>query len=298
MRNGWWLLLVAGGGVAAQSVRSGLLVSTDWLAAHLADPKVVVLQVTRNPEAFRAGHIPGARLLGWDRIAPARDGLPAELPPAAELVEQLEVLGVGDDTRVVLYGDNLGLAAARAWFTLDYLGHGDHAALLDGGWEKWRAEGRPISQQEATPARGRLTPRVRPWVLADLARVRELADRPGAGGLLVDARPPAEYRGEKPSGNPSRAGHIPGAVNIYWLDALAGRENPVLRSEAELRRLFEQAGAQPGRRLVCYCVAGVQAAYVYFLARYLGYQAALYDGSLAEWNRTAGTPLSAGSERD
>ncbi len=298
MRTGWCLLLAAGAGLAAPSLRSDLVVSTGWLAAHLGDPKLVVLHVTRNPDAFRAGHIPGARLLVWDRIAPARDGLPAELPPVAELVEEFQALGVGDDTRVVLYGDNPGLAAARAWFTLDYLGHGGHAALLDGGWEKWRAEGRPVSQEEATPARGRLTARVRPGIVADLARVRELAEKPGGRELLVDARPRAEYLGEKASGNPGRAGHIPGAVNLYWLDALAGRENPVLRPEAELRRLFEQAGAQPGRRLVCYCVAGVQAAYVYFLARYLGYEAALYDGSLAEWNRTAGTPLSLGSERD
>lgn len=281
-------LLLLAAPAAAQGLRSNLLVSTAWLAAHLGDPQVLVLHVTRDARTYQAGHIPGAGLLSWDQLTVARDGLPVELPPLEELVERLENAGVSDEKRVVLYGDNLGLAAARAWFTLDYLGHGHHAALLDGGLEKWRAESRPVSQETPPPHRGRLTVGLRPQVLVDMAAMRALIQKPGARALLLDARPPAEYRGEKPSGNPPRAGHIPGARNLYWMEALVSPANPVLRPASELRRMFEAVGARPGRRVITYCVAGVQAAYVYFLARYLGYDAALYDGSLAEWNRAGG----------
>lgn len=275
----------------AQPVRRNLLVSTDWLASHLNDPKLIVLHVTRTPKTYQDGHIPGARLLAWDRFTTTRDGVPVELPPVTDLVERLESLGVSDDTRVVLYGDNLGLTAARAWFTLDYLGHGEHAALLDGGLEKWRAESRPLSQQTPSPARGRLTARPRPASVADLDRVRAVAAGASQTAVLLDTREPPEYLGEKPSADPARRGHIPGAVNLPWTAALASRENPVLRPADELRRMFAAAGAQPGRTLIPYCASGVRASLIYFLARYLGYEAALYDGSVSEWNRAEGAPL-------
>jgi len=297
MRASCLLMLTAAGALAAQTLRPNLLVSTDWLAAHLKDPNLTVVHVTRDPRNYQAGHIPGARLLTWDQFTINREGIPVELPAVADLVGQLEKAGISDETRVVLYGDNLGLAAARAWFTLDFLGHGYHAALLDGGLEKWRAESRPLSQDTPAIRRGRLTPRLRRQALVGLARMRTLVEAKDPAVLLLDARPPAEYRGEKPFGNPPLAGHIPGAVNLYWMDALASQDRPVLRPPAELRRMFQAAGARPGRRLVAYCGAGVQAAYVYFMARYLGYDAALYDGSLAEWTR-AGGALATSAGRD
>ncbi len=247
-----------------------MLVGAEWLAGHMKDPELVVLHVTRDRSAYDAGHIPGARLLPWGELAVTRDGIPAELPPVAQLVELFERLGVGDESRVILYGDNRGLAAARAFFTLDYLGHGDSAALLDGGLEKWRADGRPVTQEAPPVRRGRLTPRPRPEVVATLEAVRN----PPSNHLLVDARSPADYSGAR----------IPGAANLYWVDSLAGKENPVLRPASELRALFEAAGASPQRKVVTYCVIGVQASFAYFVARYLGYEAAMYDGSLAEWN--------------
>jgi thiosulfate/3-mercaptopyruvate sulfurtransferase len=280
---------------SAQSVRPHLLVSTEWLAANLERPDVVVLHVTRDPATYARGHIPGARLLTWDQFTTVRDGVPNELPSPGELADRFARLGVGDNTRVILYGDRPGLVAARAWFTLDYLGHGEHAALLDGGLEKWRAEGRPVSQQEPpSPTPGKLTLHLRPEVVETLARIRRLVEVPDPGVLLMDTRPPEEYRGEKPAGNPPRAGHIPGAVNFYWPDALVSREIPAFKPETELRRLFESAGAQRGRRIITYCGSGVQASLVYFLARYLGYEAALYDGSISEWSRDPQNPLVTG----
>jgi thiosulfate/3-mercaptopyruvate sulfurtransferase len=296
MTGAWVALAALGSLVFGEDVRSHLLVSTEWLAANLNRPGVVVVHVTRDPSTYAGGHIPGAHLLTWDHFTTVREGVPNELPPPDELAERFSRLGIGDDSRVILYGDPPGLAAARAWFTLDYLGHGERAALLDGGLEKWRAEGRPVSQQEPPPpAPGKLTVRLRPEAVETLARVRRLAEIPHPHVLLLDTRPPQDYRGEKPAGDPPRAGHIPGAVNLYWPDALASREIPAFKPPAQLRQLFENAGARRGRKIITYCGSGVQASLVYFLARYLGYEAALYDGSISEWNRYPDSPLVTGS---
>lgn len=282
--------------MSAQNVRSHLLVSTEWLAANLERPGVIVLHVTRDPSTYARGHIPGARLLTWDQFTTVRDGVPNELPPPEVLAERFSRLGIGDGTRVILYGDPPGLVAARAWFTLDYLGHGEHAALLDGGLEKWRAEGRPLSQQgPSPPAPGKLTVRLRSQAVETPARIRRLVEVPDPNVLLLDTRPPQEYRGEKPVGDPPRAGHIPGAVNLYWPDALTSREIPAFKPAAQLRQWFEASGARRGHRIVTYCGSGVQASLVYFLARYLGYEAALYDGSISEWIRYPENPLVTGS---
>lgn len=297
MRGPWLALTLTGFLLPAEVTCPHLLVSTDWLAARLGQPGIVVLHVTRDPASYRHGHIPGARLLLWDQFTVVRDGIPNELPPPEILARTFGALGVSDTTRVVLYGDPPGLVAARAFFTLDYLGHGERAALLDGGLEKWRAEGRPVSQQEEPPPTpGQLTPRPRRRAIVDFAFVRRLAEAGDPTVLLLDTRPPDEYTGERASGNPARRGHIPGAVNFYWPAALASREMPLIKPPAELLRLFEQVGARPGRRIVTYCGSGVQASLVYFLARYLGYDVALYDGSIAEWSRHAEAPLVLGTE--
>lgn len=132
-------------GARNSGVRSEMLVSTDWLSARLNDPKVVILHVARERDHYDKGHVPSARFVAWGEITATRDGIPNELAPVADLQKLFERLGVGDDARIVLYGDNSGLSAARAYFTLDYLGHGDRAALLDGGLEKWQSERRTVS---------------------------------------------------------------------------------------------------------------------------------------------------------
>jgi thiosulfate/3-mercaptopyruvate sulfurtransferase len=256
-------------------------VSTGWLQAHLKDGNLVVMQVARNGRAdYDAGHIPGACLVPWEKLTATRDGVPAELPRASELKALFESCGAGDGSRIVLYGDLLNLAAARAWFTLDYLGLSGRAALLDGGIEQWRAEKRPLEKTAPAARAARLTVRVRPQAVVSRDQVRDLAWS-GSGALLIDARAPENYK----------AGHIPGAVNAYWMDDVVSKEHPVLRPAGELRKRYQALGAAPGTTIVVYCQSGVQATKTYVVLKSLGYDARLYDGSLADWTRDKEAPL-------
>jgi thiosulfate/3-mercaptopyruvate sulfurtransferase len=279
----------------APAAREGMLVTTGWLAARLGDPKVFVLHVARERAHYERGHVPGARFVAWGEITATRGGVPNELPPAADLKRLFERLGVGDEGRVVLYGDGAGLSAARAYFTLDYLGHGARAALLDGGLEKWRAEGRAVSTAPVEPTPAPFTPRLRAGVVTELDVVRDLSwaatSLPTPDAVLIDARPAEEYAGTKPGEGVARGGHIPGAANVFWMRNVVSAENPVMRPAAELRRLYEAAGAAPGRQLVTYCRTGGQASHSYFTLKYLGYDVVMYDGSFFEWSNAKDTPV-------
>ena len=281
-------------------MRSDMIVSTSWLAAHLNDPKVVILHVARTPIHYEEGHIPGARFVGWDEITATRAGVPNELALVADLQKLFERLGIGDNARIVLYGDNSGLSAARAYFTLDYLGHGERAALLDGGLEKWKAERRAISTERVEPKPARFTPRVRASAVTNLDVVRDLSwtatNLTSPSVVLIDARPFEEYAGTKLSDGVPRGGHIPGAANVFWMQNLVSKQNPILRSASELRKRYKEAGAQQGRTVVTYCRSGAQASHTYFTLKYLGYDVVMYDGSFFEWGNTEGVPVVVGRE--
>src|SRR5579864_6415601 len=160
---------------AAPAVRSDMLVTTAWLAQHMKDPHLVILQVSRDSKVYDAGHIPGARFLALSDIVVTRDGILNELPPASALKEVLERAGVSDDSRVILYGDTSVLPATWAYFTLDYLGHGDSAALLDGGLPKWTSESRPLEKDVPQVTQGRFTPRPRLELVVDINAVKDLS---------------------------------------------------------------------------------------------------------------------------
>jgi len=278
-----------------------MIVSTAWLAAHLNDPKVVILHVARARAHYDEGHIPGARFAGWDEITATRDGVPNELAPVADLQKVFARLGVGDDARIVLYGDSSGLSAARAYFTLDYLGHGERAALLDGGLEKWKAERRAVSTDLVEPKIAPFTPRVRASAIVDHDVVRDLSwtatKLASPSVVLIDARPVEEYEGTKPGEGVPRGGHIPGAANVFWMQNVVSKENLALRSVVELRKLYEEAGALRGRTVVTYCRTGGQASHAYFTLKYLGHDVVMYDGSFFEWSNTEGAPVVVGRER-
>ena len=283
------LALVLASALCAQNAESGapplrkeMLVTTEWLAAHLYDPDLVVLSVGSSPEFYSQGHIPGARQILLGEIAVTRDGIPNELPPDAVLKKVFAAAGVGNNSHIIVYGDRLNLLAARAYFTLDYLGMAEHAALLDGGIEKWRAEKRPLSMETPSVRPTALTIAPRREILVDTPRMRELAQNKSV--TLIDARPEKEFTGEQASEDVRERGHIPTATSLYWVDMLVSRENPVLKPEAELRRMYAAAQAAPGRQLVTYCRTGMQSSFDYFVAKYLGYQPSMYDASFYEWS--------------
>ena len=281
--------------LASAAVRSDMLVSTEWLASHLKDPNVVVIQISRERGLWEAGHIPGARFVALSEIAITKNGIPNELPPAQDLERIFERAGVNDDSRVIVYTDAAVLPATRAWFTLDYLGHGPHTSLLDGGLQKWRAEKRAISTDTPVVATGRFTVFPRARVMADMSEVNALSFAtlhapPVPPTVLLDARAAEDFTGSRPNAELTRYGHIPGAVNLFWMTTQV-KDSSALLPEAELRKMYEGVGVTPDRAVVTYCNSGMQASQAYFTLKYLGYDTKLYDGSLSEWSAATNTSV-------
>jgi thiosulfate/3-mercaptopyruvate sulfurtransferase len=270
-----------------------MLVQTSWLAAHLADKNLVILHVGTDRNSYDAAHIPGARFLALSEIAVSRNGIPNELPAVNDLKTTFERLGVGDHSRVVLYGDMLGLFAARAYFTLDYLGHGSSTALLDGGLEKWSREFGAVRTIPANVATAKLTVHPHPELIIELPALRPIVSNHTA--VLIDARPPADYLGAASGNGIPRGGHIPGAKNVFWAETLVTRENPVFRPAAEIRAKYTAAGAKPGAKVIVYCQTGIQAAHDYFTLKLTGFRPVLYDASFFDWSNTFGTPIETGA---
>jgi thiosulfate/3-mercaptopyruvate sulfurtransferase len=266
-------------------LRQQMLVTTGWLAEHLHDQDLVVLCISATPEFYSKGHIPGARQISLGEIAATRDGVPNELPAVEKLRQIFSGAGVSLNVHVVLYGERSNLLAARAYFTLDYLGVAQRTSLLDGGIEKWKNEGRLLSTEAPTVTPATLAVSPRPEILVDTATMRNLAQNKPGRITLLDARPTKEFSGEQLSEDVSHAGHIPGARSLYWMDMLVSRENPVLRPEAELRRMFTEANATADGPLVTYCRTGMQSSFDYFVAKYLGYEPSMYDASFFEWSK-------------
>lgn len=271
----------------APQLDSSLLVSGEWLAAHLEDPGVVVLQVGPDQAAYDQGHIPGARFLPVSAIVTDRAGNVNELPQVAHLDSVFESVGVGDDARVIVYGPPL--AAARAFFTLDYLGHGDQTALLNGGLEGWKEAGRPLSTVAPRVARASFTPRPQPERVVEAEWVEQHLTDPSIA--LLDARPAAQFTGADAGPGVPRPGHIPGAGNLFWEELIISPQDPVLKDPETLRTLFREAGVRPGDTVVTYCRTGMQASFAYFVARYLGYETRMYDGSFMDWSRREELPV-------
>ncbi len=268
-----------GGGESNQ-----MLVTTAWLGEHLSDRSLVILNI--GPRAtFDAGHIPGARFVEMSSISTSQP-LTLELPPVERLKSAFEELGVSDASRIVVcFSGNWVTPATRVYFTLDYLGLAKQASLLDGGFEAWQAEHRPVTTDASVVKRGSITPHPQQLVV-DAAWVSANLNKPRI--VIVDARTPEFYTGTNPGRMP-RAGHIPGAVNIPF-SSLADAANK-LKASATLKKILTEAGIKPGDQVVSYCHIGQQASLVYFVARYLGYDARLYDGSFEDWSRRSELPV-------
>jgi thiosulfate/3-mercaptopyruvate sulfurtransferase len=256
--------------------RSTMLVTASWLAQHIHDPNLVILAVG-DPQQYAAAHIPGSVLVELREIS-TRGDLTLQLPPMADLAEAFAKKGVNDDSRVVLYMTKDGTSqTARVYLTLDAMGLGRRTSILDGGMGAWQAEHQPVTTDAPAIKPGKITPCEQKDVIASFDFVRTHLRQPGVD--LIDARDPQYYSGATPSRN--RAGHIPGAASIPYTSVVD--EQLKLKPVEALRQQYAGAGVKQGDEVVAYCHIGQQASMIYFVARYLGYDARLYDGSWEEW---------------
>lgn len=276
-------------------VRSEMLISTNQLAAQMKKSNPVILYIGRDRKNFDKEHISGSRFVAWNEITTTRDGIPNNLPPVEELQKLFTRLGTGNSGKIVIYGEVSGLFAARAFFTLDYLGHGDRMALLDGGLEKWKSEKRPTTQTEVKYESKEFTPRINPQTLLTIDPMRDMSwlavNQTNPTVSLIDARPADQFSGEVPGDGVKRSGHIPGAKNVFWMQNIVSEENPVMRPVNDLRKMYADAGVKPENKIISYCRTGGQASYTYFTLKYLGYDVAMYDGSFFEWSNLPDTKV-------
>jgi thiosulfate/3-mercaptopyruvate sulfurtransferase len=265
----------------AQQVQEQMLVSPDWLQRRLG---IVTVLHIGDAASYEARHIPGAVLIEMSSLLVQRNGTPNELPPVDTLERLFRAAGVDATGRIVVYSAD-PLLAARAWFTLDSLGQGGRVSLLDGGLTKWTAAGYETTTKTTTLRAGSFEARPVPQTITRLASMRKLVrlrEQLGPNLVLIDARSPEQFCGDEAGPDVAHAGHIPGAVNIPYASNLDG--TGAFRSVADLRTLYCRAGVTRDSANIVYCRTGMQAAMTYFVLRYLGYDATLYDGSFVEWS--------------
>ncbi|MBF0098965.1 MAG: sulfurtransferase [Magnetococcales bacterium] len=266
-------------------------VSAEWLAAHLQDENLRILQIG-GEKYFSQFHIPGALLMSYGDLVCQREGVPGMRPETAQLSERFGQLGISRDHPVLIYDTSGGADAARALWTLATLGH-TALAILDGGLGVWYREKRAMSSHPTPRQAALYFAAPTETCLADAASV--LAAIPEqAKVLLLDARTPQEYQGQ--TARPP-FGHIPGARLFHWMDVLHSQFDPTLKERTLLRsRLAEVGVDDPQQPIITYCETGHRAAHTWLLLRELGFtQARLYDGSIAEW-RLLGHPVVAGPQ--
>ena len=280
----------AQGTCGGHASKDSMMVSTAWLAQHLNDPDLVLLSVGEKSE-YEAGHIPGARWIDYHEThaMTGANGLSVELLPMAEAAKLFASVGVGNGSHIVLYrSKDWTSPTTRIYLTLDAMGLGARTAILDGGFELWTAEGRAVTKD---------VPSVKPTTLdtcppdddiATLDDVKAAIHHPGVA--LIDARTSEFYSGKTASNG--RKGHIPGAGSLPYPTLYDDKGK--LKSRDQLAAMFQSAGMKPGDKLILYCHIGQQATAVWFAARYMGYDAKLFDGSWEEWSNHKELPVEAG----
>ena len=283
--------------MGANGYAKNVLVSTDWVADHLGDERVVVAEVDENPDLYDEGHIPGAVKLHWrDDL---QDPIERDIVDKESFERLLGSRGIGNDTTVVLYGDRNNWFAAYAYWYLKVYGHED-VRIVDGGRQKWFDEARELSTETPEPAAATYSADDRDEsIRAYRDYVREvIGDEDKA---LVDVRSPQEYAGEllAPPGyeseGASRGGHIPSARSIPWAQAV--NDDGTFKAADALRELYEGKGVTPEKETIAYCRIGERSAHTWFVLReLLGYaDVRNYDGSWTEWGNLVDVPIEKGA---
>lgn len=271
---------------------SEYLVSTDWLEKNLKDPKVRIIEVSVVPGVYERGHIPGAVNFAWhsDLVDPVRRDIASQ-----EAFQQLlRKAGVNNDSTTIIYGDNNNWFAAWGAWVFDVYGV-DNVKLLDGGRAKWEAEGRQLDSRASTPTAGNVTVKaankdLRAFLPDVLAAAEKRSDT-----QLVDIRSADEYNGKvfAPQGVQElavRAGHVPGAVNVPWGQAVAA--DGTFKSADELKKVYGAVGIDGSKPIITYCRIGERSSHTWFaLKKILGYDVRNYDGSWTEYGNAVGVPV-------
>ena len=264
--------------------RPQMLVETDWLASHLTDPSIRIVDL--RPQGFDAGHIPGAVFLANNDIRDAKHP-PDFLPSKAEFEKLMASLGISNNTRVIAYDERGGIYGARLWWILNYYGH-SNVALLNGGWVKWGLEKKVTTAEKTTIKTGKFSAKANPRWVATAADVVAAIDKKNV--KIVDARTQAEIDGKDLRGI-RNGGHIPNSIPMYWEDAL-DPVTKVFKPAAELDKMFKDRGILPSDEVITYCQIGMRASVDLFMLHLLGYNKLRnYYGAWEEWGNRSDLPI-------